>query len=114
MITDELHSAIAVYREMLAESSHHPLELLNAVDRQLANTSNHIAVCHRVVAEHRVLAQSLVAHLSGARRSHLRKEESAGKTLDEMIMVQEELFDLRQQILQSVMERLAHGHPTIK
>ncbi len=102
MILDEFRDSIAIYDEMLGEGSRDPLDMLNIVDKRLADISNHIAVCHRVLAEQRGLAQS--AFLGGTRKRHLDKAEQAGQALEQVIAIQSDLFDFRHKVLRRVAE----------
>lgn len=96
MIVDEFRDSIAIYDEMLRRGERDPLTMLNIVDKRLAEISNHIAMCHRVVAEHRGLANS--AFLNSTRRRHLINVDQAGETLKQVIAVQSELFELRRKV----------------
>ncbi len=100
MITDEFRDSIAIYDEMLRELQCDPLDMLNIVDKRLADISNHIAVCHRVLAEQRGLAHS--AFLGGTRKRHLDKAEQAGLLLDQVIAIQSDLFEFRYKVLRRV------------
>ncbi len=102
MILDEFRDSIAIYDEMLGEEERDPLDMLNIVDKRLADISNHIAVCHRVIAEQRGLAQS--AFLGGTRKRHLDKAEQAGYALEQVISIQSDLFDFRHKVLRRVAE----------
>ena len=102
MILDEFRDSIAIYDEMLREGERDPLDMLNIVDKRLADISNHIAVCHRVIAEQRGLAQN--AFLGGTRNRHLDKAEQAGRALEQVIAVQSDLFDFRHKVLRRVAE----------
>ena len=98
MILDDFRTAMKIYEEMLGEGHDLP-DLLNIVDKKLAEISNHIAVCHRVIAENRSGANSLTALLGGTRQKQLQAAERAGATLDEIIQLQAEFFDFRYKVL---------------
>ena len=97
MILDEFRDSIVIYEEMLGENRRDPMDLLNIVDKRLADISNHIAICHRVIAEHRASAQS--AFLGSTRKRHLDQADQAGQTLDSVIAVQADMFDFRYKVL---------------
>ena len=80
--------------------------MLNIVDERLADISNHIAVCHRVIAEQRGLAS--VSFFGGARK-HLAKAEQAGETLEQVIAVQSDFFVFRHKVLSRVAAYLRGG-----
>jgi hypothetical protein len=98
MILDEFRAAKEIYEEMLQERSDLP-NLLNIVDKKLAHISNHIAVCHRVIAENRAAASSLTAFLPGTKAKHLQAAERACVTLDQTIQLQDQFFDFRYKVL---------------
>lgn len=100
MIIDEFKESLATYERMLQEREFHPLALLNVVDRRLAEISNHIAICHRFLAEQRALAHA--AFWSGTRRTHFAKAEQAEQTLEQVIVVQGEFYSFRWSVLRSV------------
>ena len=102
MILDEFRESISIYDEMLREGNRNSLDMLNIVDKRLADISNHIAVCHRVVAEQRGLAQN--SFWGGTRKQHLDKAEKAGQTLEQVISIQCDFFDFRYKVLQRVAE----------
>ncbi|MGY0617908.1 hypothetical protein [Lysobacter sp. A378] len=102
MILDEFRDSISIYDKMLRERSRDPLDMLNIVDKRLADISNHIAVCHRVLAEQRGLAQN--AFFGSTRKKHLDKADQAGQTLEHVIEVQTDLFDFRYKVLCRVAE----------
>ncbi len=104
MILDEFRDSIAIYDEMLRERERDPLTMLNIVDKRLADISNHIAVCHRVISEQRALAQA--AFFGGTRKEHLDKAERAGQTLEQVIAIQSDFFEFRHKVLQHVAEFL--------
>jgi len=99
MIVDEFRDSIDIYNEML-EEGRHPLQLLNLVDKRLADISNHIAICNRVIGEQRAYAQN--ALLPGSRKRHIEKAEQAGQTLDTVIDVQRDMFEFRAKVLSRV------------
>ena len=104
MIVDEFRDSIAIYDEMLRNRERDPLSMLNIVDKRLADISNHIAVCHRVLAEQRSLAHG--AFLGSTRKRHLGKAEQAGQILEQVIAVQSDLFDFRHKVLSQVATHL--------
>lgn len=104
MIVDEFRDSIAIYDEMLRNRERDPLSMLNIVDKRLADISNHIAVCHRVLAEQRSLAHG--AFLGSTRKRHLDKAEQAGQILEQVIAVQSDLFDFRHKVLSQVATHL--------
>lgn len=105
MILDEFRQSIATYSDMIRDG-HDPIDLLNIVDKRIADISNHIAVCHRVIAEQRGLANNLLFWL--ARGKHLDKAASAARTLDETIELQQEFFSFRHKVLRLVADRLSN------
>ena len=106
MIVDEFRDSITIYDEMLRDGERDPLTMLNIVDKRLADISNHIAVCHRILAEQRGLANG--AFLGGTRKRHLAKAEQAGEVLEQVIAVQSDLFEFRHKVLSCVAAYL-HG-----
>lgn len=102
MILDEFRNSIVIYDEMLQEGARDPLTMLNIVDKRLADISNHIAVCHRVIAEQRAYAQT--AFLGGTRKRHLDKADEAGQTLEQVIVIQSDFFEFRHKVLCRVAE----------
>ena len=105
MSVEEFRQSIILYREMI-EEGHDPLDLLNTVDSRLADISNHIAVCHRVLAEQRCLLNLSI--FPAARRKHSSKIDSAGAALDQVIAFQDELFHLRLKVLRLVADRFGY------
>lgn len=106
MILDDFRNAKEIYEEMLQERKDLP-NLLNIVDKKLAEISNHVAVCHRVIAENRVGASSLTALLGGTRAKHMQAAERAAATLDETIQLQAEFFEFRYRVLRLLFEEKA-------
>ncbi|QHG85651.1 hypothetical protein ACCQ13_00195 [Xanthomonas sp. NCPPB 1638] len=104
MIVDEFRDSIGIYDEMLRSGERDPLSMLNIVDKRLADISNHIAVCHRVLAEQRSLAHG--AFLGSTRKRHVDKAEQAGQVLEQVIAVQSDLFDFRHKVLSQVATHL--------
>jgi hypothetical protein len=104
MIIDEFRDSIAIYAEMLREEGRSPIDMLNIVDKRLADISNHIAVCHRVIAEERGIASA--AFLGSTRNRHLAKAEGASHMLEKAIAVQADMFDFRYEVLSRIAESL--------
>lgn len=98
MIIDEFRADTELYKRLLAEGSCEPHRLLNIVDKRLAQISNHIAVCHRNIAERRAYAAR--AWLGGSR--HLAEVAKASDILDQTIEAQNALFEVRGNVLEQI------------
>jgi hypothetical protein len=107
MIVDEFRDSIAIYDGMLRDGQRDPLTMLNIVDKRLADISNHITVCHRVLAEQRGLANG--AFLGSTRKRHLDKVAQACEALEQVIAVQAEIFEFRHKVLSRVAAYLRGG-----
>lgn len=84
MIVDEFRSSLQLYKELI-EKREVDTRLLASMDRRLCDISNHIAVCHRVLAEKRSEAKTIIAILSLRESKLLQEAERTGEILGEVI-----------------------------
>ena len=90
---DELRNYRTSTRQLLAEGKD-ALSVMVAVDSRLIEVSNHVAICHRVLAESRA---NLPFSMFARRKKILASIERTGNILEELDQIQYELVDVKGQ-----------------
>jgi hypothetical protein len=99
VIVDEFRSSLALYEQWLGTGEYPLPTLLHMVQCKLTDISNHVAVCHRNLAEHRCYAQ---LSLFGTRKGQLEKADRVGAVLEQVEEIQRQFLDLQFQILKGL------------
>lgn len=95
MTVDELQDSIELFERAYNEDGS-SLILLNSLESTICDVYNKIATCHRVIAEKRSEAKTLLGIF---KRQHLLAEaQQAEQMLNEAITVQKELTLLRTKV----------------
>lgn len=94
---------------MLADGSD-PFSVALAVDSRLVEVSNHVAICHRVIAESR----ATLRHSFFPAREKLQDTiAQAGAVLEEMEALQGELVDVKGLCLRMIRDEINSLHRSI-
>lgn len=108
MIVDEFRYSLEFFKELI-EKREIDASLLASMDRRLCDISNHIAVCHRVVAEKRSEAKTIIAIFSLRESKLLQEAERAGETLNEVIELQSQFLSARAEVLSELLNGKTHN-----
>ncbi len=88
---DEIRNYRASTRKLLTEGED-PLSVMVTVDSRLVQVSNHVAICHRVLAENRA---NLLFSMFSKREKILASIDRASRALEELDEIQYELVDVK-------------------
>jgi len=101
MITKEFRQSLDMFDAWLIEEGA-SFDILHNVEKTLLKISNHIAVCHRVIAETRVESKALIPTITGASRQLLLESERAGSTLEDLIALQSDCLDFKVRLMRKL------------
>ncbi len=98
MIINEFRNSLEFFEKWRYEDGV-DLSLLCGIEKKLCDISNHISVCHRIIAEKRSEAKSILAVLMLKQGNLISDANEALDILEQVISIQSDFLSLKMQVL---------------